>query len=328
MAEKTVTEVVAPEIKMWFPIPDDGEINFKARIKPENIVIPTRVVEGIQQFIRKCLKDISGYSKPELDGIVVGLSGGIDSVTVASLCQKALKGTKHFFKGIILGRGPFGKQSEMSDSEYEDILYAVRSAKEAGIEYEYMDISSIVSSLHGVFPNCGRWELSGILPRIRSILLLQIADNLNAVCAGTTNGTEVILGAFTVGGPAGHFSPLADFYKCEVYKIAEMLEVPQYIINRKPLISELGICDEQLYGASCYILDPILRRLGWQKKSPAMVSRELGHSVHWLRRIKKLRFEGEKWRIRRPFLAVCREYKSKIKPTLSWNRDGYFNHIL
>jgi NAD+ synthase len=328
MAKRVIAEVVGPEIKMWFPVANDGEINFEARIKPESIIIPVKVVEGIQKFIRKCLKDISGYSKPELDGIVMGLSGGIDSITVASLCQKALKDTRYFFKGIILGRGPFGKQGEMTASEYEDVTYAVKSAKEMGIEYQYIDISSTVNSLHGIFPNCGKWELSGILPRIRSILLLQMADNFNAVCAGTTNGTEVILGAFTVGGPAGHFSPLADFYKCEVYKIAEMLGVPQCIIDRKPLISELGICDEQLYGASCYIIDPIIRRLGWQKKSPVAVSKELGHNVNWIRRIKKLRFEGEKWRIRRPFLAVCREYKSKIKPMLSWNRDSYFNDIL
>ena len=53
MAKKITTEVVAPEIKMWFPVANDGEINFEARIKPENIVIPTRVVEGIQQFIKK-----------------------------------------------------------------------------------------------------------------------------------------------------------------------------------------------------------------------------------------------------------------------------------
>lgn len=328
MSKNIATAILSPEIKMWFPIANTGEINFEAKIRPEKIIIPIRVVAGIKRFIRKCLKDISGYSKPELDGIVVGLSGGIDSTTVALLCKRAVEDTRYFLKGIILGRGPFGRQGKMTDSEYEDVLYAVRAAKEIGIEYEYLDISSITNSVYGIFPSCGKWELSGILPRIRSILLLQMADNLNAVCVGTTNGTELILGAFTVGGPAGHFSPLADFYKCEVYKIAEILGVPQYIIDRKPLISELGICDEQLYGASCYIIDPILRRLGWQKESPAAVAKELGHSVNWLRKIKKLRLEGEKWRIRRPFLAVCREYKSKIRPMLSWDRDGYFNNLI
>lgn len=118
-----------------------------------------------------------------------------------------------------------------------------------------------------------------------------------------------------------------DFYKSEVYKIAEMLGVPDYISSRRPAISELGIYDEQLYGADCYILDPVLRRMNWQGKSPEKVAKELGHDVNWLRKIKELRIEGEKGRKYPPFFAVGRGYKIRVRPNLVFDRNRYFNDL-
>jgi NAD+ synthase len=318
---------VSPEVKIWFPVPEPGQVNFEARIKPERIYIPEQVIDKLKNYIRNTLHVISGYSKPELDGIVVGLSGGIDSTTTAALCRDALSGTRYFVKGLIMGRAPEGEQGNMNPVEYQDVAYAIQSARDMGIDYQYIDMTPLVEAVYQIFPNAGPWELSGILPRLRASLLYQAADNNNAICAGTTNGTEFILAAFSVGGPAGHFQPFLDFYKSEVYKIAEMLGVPDYIRNRRPAISELGIYDEQLYGASCYVLDPILRRMNWQKKSPERVARELGHDVEWLRRIKELRIEGERGRKYPPAFVVGRGYKIKVKPDVKFDRDRYFNNL-
>jgi len=226
-----------------------------------------------------------------------------------------------------MGRAPEGQQGDMNNVEYQDVTFAIQSAREMGIDYEYVDISPLINAVYEVFPNSQPWELSGVLPRLRATLLYQAADSNNAVCAGTTNGTEFILAAFSVGGPAGHFQPFIDFYKSEVYKITEILGVPDYIRDRRPAISELGIYDEQLYGASCYVLDPILRRMNWQKKSPEKVARELGHDVEWLQRIKELRIEGEKGRKYPPAFVVGRGYKIKVKPDVKFDRDKYFNNL-
>lgn len=327
VAKKEDISPIPPEVKLWFPIPEAGEVNVNARIKPERIMIPATVVNGLQKYILNCLKEISGYSKPELDGVIVGLSGGIDSTTIAAIAKTALEGTRYFVKGIILGRGQFGEQGEMNELEYQDVLFARRAAEDMGLNYEYLDISLLADAVYKIFSNSQPWNLSGILPRIRSALLLQVADDANAICAGSTNGTEFLLGAFSVGGPGGHFAPLIDFYKSEVYKIGEMLGIPRYVLDRRPAVSELGFYDDQLYGASCFIIDPILRRMGWQKRSPENVARELGHSPNWLHRIKKLRIEGEKGRKFPPVLIVCRGYKARIKPDLKWNRDRYFNNL-
>ncbi len=325
---KTKFPKVPQEVKEWFPIPNEGEVNFEARIKPENIVLPADIVYRLSDYVKECLQKISGYSKLALDGIVVGLSGGIDSATTAAICKTALQGTRYFIRGVILGRASAGKKGQMNDLEFEDVQFAKRMADDMGIEYQYLDISKTVESISGLVFGSGSWEMSGILPRLRSLLLLQIADSMNAICAGSTNGTELILSAFTVGGPAGHFRPIIDFYKSEVYKLAEILGVPEYIRSRKSVISELGIYDEQLYGGGCYILDPILRRLSWQKRSPKSVAKELGHSVNWLRRIKELRLEGEKGRKFPPQFMVCREYRLRVKPAMVWDRDTYFGNLL
>ncbi len=318
---------VSSEVRFWFPVPEPGQVNFEAKIRPERIQIPGQIVDKLKGYVRDTLQETSGYSKPELDGVVVGLSGGIDSATTAALCRDAISGTRYFVRGLIMGRAPEGKQVSMNPVEYQDVVYAIQSAKDMGIDYEYIDISPLVEAVYQTFPNAKPWELSGILPRLRASILYQAADNNNAVCAGTTNGTEFILASFSVGGPAGHFQPFIDFYKSEVYKIAEMLEVPDYIRDRRPAISELGIYDEQLYGAGCYVLDPILRRMNWQKKSPERVSRELRHDVEWLRRIKELRIEGERGRKYPPAFIVGRGYKIKVKPDVKFDRDGYFNNL-
>jgi len=316
------------EVKAWFPIPKDGEVNFNARIQPERIKLPTNIISSLCKYVLECLQKISGYSKPFSYGIVVGLSGGIDSATLTALCKVAIDKTRYFLRGIILGRGPFGEQGQMNALEYQDVVSAVKMSEDMGIEYQYLDISRIVGSIEELFPGGSKWEKSGVLPRIRSLLLLQIADSMNAICAGSTNGTELILSAFTVGGPGGHFRPLIDFYKSEVYKLSEILGVPEYIRNRRSVISELGIYDEQLYGAGCYVLDPVLRRLSWQKRSPESVANELGHGVDWLRRIKSIRLDGEKGRKIPPQFTVCRTQKITVKPNLVWDRNSYFDNLL
>lgn len=101
---------LSPEVKFWFPIAEPGQVNFEARIRPERIQIPEQVIDKLKSYVRDVLKKISGYSKPELDGIVIGLSGGIDSATTAVLCRDALSGTRYFVKGLIMVELPKGSK--------------------------------------------------------------------------------------------------------------------------------------------------------------------------------------------------------------------------
>jgi len=59
----------------------------------------------------------------------------------------------------------------MNVVEYQDVMFAIRSARDMGIDYKYVDISPLINAVYELFPNSQPWELSGILPRLRAALL-------------------------------------------------------------------------------------------------------------------------------------------------------------
>jgi len=65
--------LISPDVKFWFPVPEPGQVNYEARIRPERIRIPEPVIDSLKGYVRKTLQEISGYSKPELDGVVIGI---------------------------------------------------------------------------------------------------------------------------------------------------------------------------------------------------------------------------------------------------------------
>lgn len=319
---------ISPEVKKWFPIPEPGEVNVEARLRLEDITIPNNVVEDLQRYIQHVLSIHSGYSKDSPDGVIIGLSGGIDSSTVATLLGQTLKqgGTRYHFKGIILGRAPMGEEGKMNSVEIEDIKTAHQFAQDMHLDYEYLDISSLIKEFYKLFPKSTEWELSGVLPRIRFAVLQQYADNNNFLLADPTNFTEWSLAAFTSSGSVGSVGPLVDLYKSEVFALGKKLGVPDYVLQKKPAISELGIYDEQLYGGNCFILDPIIKRLVSDFKTPREIADELGHSVNWINRIKKLRIEGESAR-KTPPLAIFNERYIVVHPAIGKIDRSYFDKI-
>ncbi len=308
----------------WFPIPQANEVNKNARIDPARIEVPDRIIEDLKQFIRDSLREFTGYSKKVPDGAICGLSGGIDSSVLALLTKQALEKTNMDIRGLILGRGPKPESQLMSESELEDVYYANKFAEEVGIETCYVDIEPAYSSVVDCLKSDNEWILSGVLPRLRSLFLYQYADLTNRISLGSTNGTETILVSWTVGGPAGHLEPLDGFYKSEIYHIAQKIGVPHAICHRAPLVSELNVKDEALYGGDCYILDPILRLLYDEKKSPEEVAKLLGHSANWIEKIHSIRIHGERHRRYPPYFLT--EDPDKYDGSVyNWNRSYLTN---
>lgn len=166
------------------------------------------------------------------DGVVLGLSGGIDSAVVAYLAVQALGKDK--VKVIIL-------PCESNPNSEED---AMKVAKALGIGAMKKDLNATYRCMKGMFgPETKEYVNSNVKSRLRMVTLYAVGNQYNYMVIGTTNKTELFLGYYTKFGDGGvDFEPIADFYKTEIFEMAKELGVPNDIIVKKPS-ADIGISD-------------------------------------------------------------------------------------
>lgn len=202
---------------------------------------------------------IKGYlNSANSEGVVIGLSGGIDSSVTAALCINAIG--KEKVLGVILP----------CESIQEDIEDAENVAKKLGIECfnvnltpAYKEFTKCFSSI--IEPN--KLSLGNIKPRLRMTALYFMGQSIgNFLIAGTGNRTEIAIGYFTKYGDGGvDFEPIGDLYKCEVRELAKLLEIPNKIINKPPSAGLWeGQTDEKEIGMSYFDMDEIIYRIDYK----------------------------------------------------------------
>jgi len=198
------------------------------------------------EYISNWLNDY--LSKSNLNGFVVGISGGVDSALTASLCAK----TGH--KVLLLNMPIRQTQSEFSRA----------CLQIADLEANYENVSSIQLPLSTVFD-----EFTNVVPktvqqdflamansrsRLRMTALYAIAQANGCLVVGTGNKIEDFgIGFFTKYGDGGvDLSPIADLTKTEVFRLAKEIGVIPEILNAKPTdgLWEDGRSDEDQIGAS------------------------------------------------------------------------------
>ena len=180
----------------------------------------------------------------KVNGVVLGMSSGIDCSVVARLCQNA--GIKTHL--VLM---PYGKDMENSKN-YSDAMELINKFK---FEYHIFDIKPAVDHLQ-IPNNSNKLAKANIRPRIRMTYLYQYAQINNLLVIGTSNLSERTVGYSTKWGDgASDLNPLGMITKREVYILAKYLELPDCIINKKPSADlwegqtdeeELGIKYEQI----------------------------------------------------------------------------------
>lgn len=221
--------------------------------------------ERIEAFIGEMV------SVTDSDGAVIGLSGGIDSTTVAYLAVEEL--------GADAVRG-FVLPSEVNRTENMTDAEAV--AEELGIEYETISIEPIVDAFLETFPGVDDPDLSGkvftdpvegargvdplhwavacLRLRVRAIMIYFFADRDNQLVLGAGHRTETLVGYYLPNGDqAVDCEPMGNLYKTQVRQLARDLGVPERIVE-KPATGGLyeGQTDEEELGLSYAKLDAVL----------------------------------------------------------------------
>lgn len=193
---------------------------------------------AIVSWIRSTVSDAG------MTGVVVGLSGGIDSGVTAALCSRALG--KEKVLGLVMPCG--STESDTRDGH--------RIAGFLGIEAREIDLSSVLEA----FLTAGGLSREDILNvanvKARLRMTMEYAHSGGRLVAGTGNLSEVVTGYWTKWGDgAADFLPLAELWKDEVVKLAGSMDLPEWILRRVPSAglwegqsdeSEMGVTYEEI----------------------------------------------------------------------------------
>jgi len=215
----------------------------------------------IQAFIVHSIRE-SGRK-----GVVLGLSGGVDSALVAKLCADAIGPGRVLAVAMPDGKG--GK----------DLRDARKWAKALGIEFRVVGIGSIGTALE---KRLNAFQADAIArgnlrARSRMAILYFIANTEDRVVMGTGNKSEALTGYFSKWGDGGvDFLPIGDLYKTQVKEMARYVGVPPEIVEKVPTAGLWpGQTDEGELGISYSELDRILLGIELQLE-PEAISEKAG----------------------------------------------------
>ncbi|HEY9423031.1 MAG TPA: NAD+ synthase [Thermoanaerobaculia bacterium] len=241
-------------------------------------------------------------------GVVVGLSGGVDSALSTALAARAL-GPERVHAFLL----PYRTSSPESERDARAV------AEHLGVPHRLIDISPMIDAYFAVEPDADPGRRGNKMARERMTILFDQAKKLNALVLGTSNKTEILLGYSTVfGDNASSLNPLGDLYKGQVWQLARHLGLPAQVIDKAPSADLWpGQTDEGELGFDYGTADEVLHLLFDQGLRPEEAAAR-GYDERAVRRIVELE---RRFRFKRRLMLIARLSGSAINLDQEIPRD-------
>ncbi|MFQ5525535.1 MAG: NAD+ synthase [Thermoanaerobaculia bacterium] len=243
------------------------------------------------------------------EGVVVGLSGGVDSALSTALAARALGPEKVL--ALLL---PYRTSADESTTDGQTV------ADQFGVEAHTIDISPMIDSYFDAHePEADQVRRGNKMARERMAILFDHAKRRGALVLGTSNKTEILLGYSTIfGDNASSINPLGDLYKQQVWQLAEHLGLPRQVIDKKPSADLWpGQTDEDELGFAYRTADEVLYLMFDRGLSPAEIV-ERGYEAEIVDSIQRLEFNN---RFKRRLMLIARLSGSAINLDREIPRD-------
>lgn len=162
-------------------------------------------------------------------GVVLGLSGGLDSSVLGVLCQRAFPRTT---LGLIMPC-----HSNMQDREHARLLASRFSitTRQVPLDDVFNVLHNMLPPVESVNPALSKLAEANLKARLRMLTLYYFANQLQYMVVGSSDRGELTVGYFTKYGDGGSdIMPLGGLVKGQVRELARFLQVPQPIIDKPP----------------------------------------------------------------------------------------------
>ncbi|HUT17149.1 MAG TPA: NAD+ synthase [Acidobacteriota bacterium] len=191
----------------------------------------SEIQNRICRFIKEYVENVGAK------GIVLGLSGGIDSATIAALSSLAIGGEN--ILGLMLPENENFNQKDVDDAKVV--------AEQFHLETQVCNMSDALNGIYGAIPLFDQSDKlckGNVKARTRMIYLYYYANKQSRIVCGSSDKSETMMGYFTKwGDAAADIAPIMDLYKTQVRKLAIYLGI-QKELAQKP--STPGLWPNQL----------------------------------------------------------------------------------
>ena len=256
------------------------------------------VEKRIKRFIKEYVENAGA------DGIVLGLSGGIDSGTVAAMSSLSVGGSR--VTGLMLPEKETYNSKDIDDAKFV--------AKKFCLKTQVCNITPVLEGFYNTIPIFDRADKlckGNIKARTRMICLYYYANKLNKIVCGSSDKSETMMGYFTKWGDvAADISPLMDLYKTQVRKLAEHIGIPSELAAKPstPALWPNQLAETEL-GIKYETLDLIL--YGLEK---FMTTKEIAQQIS----VKKSLIE----KVRNRWLSVEHKRRLPLAPKVEYRTVG------